>query len=54
MQDPVDNSTWYWRIILDSSIIIIIINTIIIIITLPRDNNFQVLNLLLGQTFPWW
>ena len=33
---------------------IIIIIITIIVITLPRDNNFQLLNLLLGQTFPWW
>ena len=32
--------------------LLLLLNTIIIIITLPRDNNFQVLNLLLGQTFP--
>ena len=32
----------------------IIIIITIIVITLPRDNNFQLLHLLLGQTFPWW
>ena len=31
-QDPVDNSTWYWRVILDKYSIIIIYIIIIIII----------------------
>ena len=41
--DPADNSTWYWRVILDKYSIIIIITIIIIIATENKKGGYMLL-----------